>query len=71
MSCLHSGQRDWRGKILHELEPYKQQFNAHLGFDLPGTLNIRLPGSSLPVRKKIDGLDWIRIKGFLLMENIW
>jgi riboflavin kinase len=47
------------------LEPYKQQFNTHLGFvPYPGTLNIRITPSSLPVRKKIDALEWIRIKGF-------
>lgn len=53
------------GKYYMSLEPYKQQFNAHLGFEpYPGTLNIRLSSSSLPVRKKIDALDWVRIKGF-------
>jgi riboflavin kinase len=53
------------GKYYMSLEPYKQQFKAHLGFEpYPGTLNIRLPSSRLPVRKKIEGLDWIRIKGF-------
>jgi len=53
------------GKYYMSLEPYKQQFNVHLGFEpYPGTLNIRLSPSSLPVRKKIDALDWIRIKGF-------
>lgn len=53
------------GKYYMSLEPYRQQFKAHLGFEpYPGTLNIRLPSSRLPVRKKIDGLEWIRIKGF-------
>jgi riboflavin kinase len=53
------------GKYYMSLEPYKQQFKTHLGFEpYPGTLNIRLPASSLPVRKKIDSLGWIRIKGF-------
>jgi len=53
------------GKYYMSLEPYKQQFNALLGFEpYPGTLNIRLTSSSLPVRKKIDALDWTRIKGF-------
>ena len=53
------------GKYYMSLEPYKQQFKTHLGFEpYPGTLNIRLSSSSLPVRKKIDALDWIRIKGF-------
>ena len=53
------------GKYYMSLEPYKQQFRTHLGFEpYPGTLNIRLPSSALPVRKKIDNLGWIRIKGF-------
>jgi riboflavin kinase len=53
------------GKYYMSLEPYKQQFREHLGFEpYPGTLNIRLPSSALPVRKKIDSLGWIRIKGF-------
>ena len=53
------------GKYYMSLEPYKQQFRTHLGFEpYPGTLNIRLPSSVLPVRKKIDSLGWIRIKGF-------
>jgi riboflavin kinase len=53
------------GKYYMSLEPYRQQFRTHLGFEpYPGTLNIRLPSSALPVRKKIDNLGWIRIKGF-------
>ena len=53
------------GKYYMSLGAYKQQFNTHLGFEpYPGTLNIRLSSSSLPVRRKIDALDWIRIKGF-------
>ena len=53
------------GKYYMSLEPYKEQFNRHLGFEpYPGTLNIRLSASSLPVRKKIEALDWTRIKGF-------
>ena len=53
------------GKYYMSREPYKQQFNAYLGFEpYPGTLNIRLPSTSLSVRKKIDSLEWIRIKGF-------
>ena len=53
------------GKYYMSLEPYKQQFKTLLGFEpYPGSLNIRLTSSSLPVRKKIDALDWTRIKGF-------
>ncbi|MFA4877299.1 MAG: DUF120 domain-containing protein [Methanoregula sp.] len=53
------------GKYYMSRDPYKEQFKTHLGFEpYPGTLNIRLSPSSIPVRKKIDALGWIRIKGF-------
>jgi riboflavin kinase len=53
------------GKYYMSLAGYRQQFGSLLGFEpYPGTLNIRLSPSSLPVRKKIDALNWIRIKGF-------
>ncbi len=53
------------GKYYMSLPAYREQFKVHLGFEpYPGTLNIRLTQSSIPVRKKIDALDWIRIKGF-------
>jgi riboflavin kinase len=53
------------GKYYMSLGPYKEQFSAVLGFEpYPGTLNIRLAPSSMTVRKKIDALDWTRIKGF-------
>jgi len=53
------------GKYYMSLGPYKKQFAEHLGFEpYPGTLNIRLSPSSLPTRKKIEALDWIRIRGF-------
>jgi len=53
------------GKYYMSLESYKQQFKEHLGFEpYPGTLNIRLSPASITVRKKIDALNWIRIKGF-------
>ncbi|MCX6699642.1 MAG: DUF120 domain-containing protein [Methanomicrobiales archaeon] len=53
------------GKYYMSLVPYKEQFNTHLGFEpYPGTLNIRLSSSSIPVRKRIDALEWILIKGF-------
>jgi len=53
------------GKYYMSLAPYKEQFNTHLGFEpYPGTLNIRLSSPSIPVRKKIEALEWIRIKGF-------
>ena len=53
------------GKYYMSLQPYKEQFSAALGFEpYPGTLNIRLLPSSVTVRKKIDALEWSRIKGF-------
>ncbi len=53
------------GKYYMSLGPYKEQFSAFLGFEpYPGTLNIRLAPSSMTVRKKIDALEWTRIKGF-------
>ncbi|MDD1693353.1 MAG: DUF120 domain-containing protein [Methanoregula sp.] len=53
------------GKYYMSLGPYKEQFAAALGFEpYPGTLNIRIAPSSMTVRKKIDALDWTRIKGF-------
>ena len=53
------------GKYYMSLQPYKEQFAAALGFEpYPGTLNIKLAQSSVPVRKKIDALEWTRIKGF-------
>jgi riboflavin kinase len=53
------------GKYYMSLSGYRQQFGSLLGFEpYPGTLNIRLSPSSLAVRKKIEALNWIRIKGF-------
>jgi riboflavin kinase len=53
------------GKYYMSLEGYRQQFGSVLGFEpYPGTLNVRLVPSSLPVRKKIEPLNWIRVKGF-------
>lgn len=53
------------GAYYMSLEPYKKQFLGFLGFEpYPGTLNIRLNPSSIPIRKKLDMLDWIRVKGF-------
>lgn len=53
------------GKYYMSLPPYKEQFLKILGFEpYPGTLNIRLSPASIPVRKKIDALEWTRVKGF-------
>jgi riboflavin kinase len=53
------------GKYYMSLEPYRQQFKTHLGFEpFPGTLNIRLTPSSISTRKMAETCSWIRIKGF-------
>jgi len=53
------------GKYYMSLPPYKEQFAAALGFEpYPGTLNIKLAPSSVAIRKKIDALEWKRIRGF-------
>jgi riboflavin kinase len=51
------------------LEPYRAQFRTLLGFEpFPGTLNLRLSSASRDLKKKVDGLDWTRIRGFV-QEN--
>jgi riboflavin kinase len=53
------------GRYYMSLEPYKQQFLEHLGFEpFPGTLNIRLSQASIRQRKKLEQLEWIEIQGF-------
>jgi riboflavin kinase len=53
------------GRYYMSLEPYRKQFLRHLGFEpFPGTLNLRLAGPSIPMRKKLEPLDWITIHGF-------
>ena len=53
------------GKYYMSLPEYKAQFKQILGFEpYPGTLNIRLTHASIPTRKKIDSMEWIRVKGF-------
>jgi riboflavin kinase len=53
------------GKYYMSLPEYKQQFKEILGFEpYPGTLNIRLTHASIPIRKKIDSMEWTRVKGF-------
>jgi len=54
------------GRYYMSLEPYRVQFERLLGFSpFPGTLNIRLDSRSLPVRKRLEGIEWIRIDGFV------
>jgi len=53
------------GRYYMSLDPYKKQFLRHLGFEpFHGTLNLRIAGSDIPTRKKIDALTWIPIQGF-------
>lgn len=53
------------GKYYMSREPYRKQFQEHMGFvPFPGTFNVRLVSGSIPVRKKIDALNWVTIKGF-------
>ena len=53
------------GRYYMSLAPYVQQFSEKIGFaPYPGTLNIRLESSSLQVRKRLDQLEWVQIKGF-------
>jgi riboflavin kinase len=54
------------GRYYMSLEPYRAQFRTLLGFEpFPGTLNLRLSSASRDVKKKVDGMEWIRIQGFV------
>ncbi|MCQ8893287.1 MAG: DUF120 domain-containing protein [Methanolinea sp.] len=54
------------GRYYMGLEPYRVQFSRSLGFvPYPGTLNIRLDPRSIPVRKRLEALEWISIEGFV------
>jgi riboflavin kinase len=58
------------GKYYMSLDHYVAQFSRALGFiPYPGTLNIRLDPSSLPIRKRLDQRDWIPIEGFTADER--
>lgn len=53
------------GKYYTELEGYKKQFTTKLGFiPFPGTLNIRLRGRDIEMKKKLNGRKGIDIEGF-------
>ncbi len=53
------------GRYYVSLEPYKTQFLDKLGFvPYPGTFNIQILSMSQQVRKKIETLPWITIRGF-------
>ena len=53
------------GRYYMSLDHYKNQFRIKCGFEpYPGTLNLRLIQQSVPVRKKLDSLEWMTIPGF-------
>jgi riboflavin kinase len=48
------------------LPQYREQFRRVLGEDpFPGTLNLRLSSASRDVKRRVDGLPWTRIQGFV------
>jgi len=54
------------GRYYMSLPAYRDQFRDVLGEDpFPGTLNLRLSSASRDVKKKVDGLPWTRIRGFV------
>jgi riboflavin kinase len=53
------------GRYYMSIPYYKEQFAERLGFEpFPGTLNVRLDPASIQIRKEIDTIDWIDIRGF-------
>jgi len=53
------------GAYYMSLEGYRKQFKAKLGFEpYPGTLNLKLSGTSLNQRKRLSSMDSIIIEGF-------
>jgi riboflavin kinase len=54
------------GRYYMSLPPYREQFRRILGkAPFPGTLNLRLSSASRDVKRKVDGLTWTRIEGFV------
>ena len=54
------------GRYYMSLPAYAEQFRRVLGIDpFPGTLNLRLSSASRDVKRKVDGLPWTRIEGFV------
>jgi riboflavin kinase len=54
------------GRYYMGLPAYREQFRRLLGEDpFPGTLNLRLSSASRDVKRKVDGLPWTRIQGFV------
>jgi len=53
------------GRYYMSIPRYREQFNKHLGFEpFPGTLNIRLDPTSIPVREEIEHIEWFEVPGF-------
>jgi len=54
------------GRYYMSLPTYQEQFRKILGKDpFPGTLNLRLSSASRDVKRKVDGLTWTKIQGFV------
>ena len=54
------------GRYYMSLRPYVEQFAEKIGFEpYPGTLNLRLEAASVGVRKRLDQLAWVPIRGFM------
>ncbi|HUK92687.1 MAG TPA: DUF120 domain-containing protein, partial [Methanomicrobiales archaeon] len=58
------------GRYYMSLPSYREQFSRVLGkAPFPGTLNLRLSSASRDVKRKVDGLPWTRIQGFVQDER--
>lgn len=54
------------GGYYMSLPPYRNQFQAHLGFEpYPGTLNLKLTPQGMQARRSIAHLPWIPVHGFV------
>ncbi len=54
------------GRYYMSMEYYRHQFQEVLGYaPFPGTLNLRLTPASVEIRRKMDLLPWISIRGFM------
>ncbi|HDR72316.1 MAG TPA: DUF120 domain-containing protein [Methanoculleus sp.] len=54
------------GRYYVSIPGYHDQFVERLGFEpYPGTLNLQLTPACVPVRARIEALDWIEIEGFV------
>lgn len=58
------------GRYYMSLEPYRQQFLEHLGFEpFPGTLNIRLGQASIRQRKSLNSSNGSKYRGLRLITG--